>query len=488
MTRFVNIAVFLFMSALVLEGCAASPATGRHFFTTMSPSEEASIGAEAHPKILAQFGGAYNDQALQNYVTQLGQNLASKSERTDVKYTFTIVNSPDINAFAIPGGYIYVTRGLMALANSEAELAGVISHEIGHITARHSAERQGDSILLGGGAFLGQLLGAVTGLSVIGDITAIGAAAQLQSYSRDQEFEADTLGVRYLSRASYTPRAMSDFLDSLQRESQLEAAEAGEKGDDGHTDIFASHPRTMDRVQRAIEAAGPNPDGKEERDAYLNRVAGLIFGDDADQGFVRHQRFIHPKLLISFDAPSGYRLINQPDAVLAVTADKSRLIHFSFAMPQPQGDLENYLATEVRKTLPLRNIQAFPLNQFEAATGIAVGRTRSGKDLAIRVVVLRDHNNKSYLFQLAGSPRDVQNHEGDLQYLINSFRQISPSEAQQYKSRRIALVTVGPKDTQESLAQRMMVEGNQLEWFRVLNRLNAGDRLVPGQRLKIVVE
>lgn len=475
---------------LLLTACATSPATGRRFFTTISPSEEAGIGAEQHPKILQQFGGAYPDTALQNYVSQLGKRLASQAERKDVTYTFTIVNTPDINAFAVPGGYIYVTRGLMALANNEAELAGVLSHEIGHINARHTAERQGDSILLGTGALIGQLLGAVVGLPALGDIASTGAAATLQSYSRDQEFEADSLGVRYLDRGGYQTRAMADFLDSLLRDTRLEAKEAGQEGAADKTDIFASHPRTMDRVDRAIQEAGPNnPNAKIERDAYLNRIGGLLYGDDPEQGFIRHHAFIHPKLRFAFDLPNGYRAINQPTMVAAVSKDQSNAIIFLLADPQPQGNLDDYLANQVARRIPLRNIQAFSVNQFEAATGIAVGRdANSGRAKAIRIVVLRGADGKTYMFELIGSPSAVQAQEGVLNQVVHSYRSLSPQEAAQYKPQRVALVTVGTGDTQESLAQKMQVEEDKLEWFQVLNRLDPATPLVPGQKLKIIIQ
>src|SRR5687768_9279841 len=224
------------LGALAGSGCAtgSSPATGRTFSTPISEQQESQLGREEHPKILEEFGGEYKEKPeLTAYVSSVGQFIAATSERKDVKYTFTVLNTPDVNAFAVPGGYIYTTRGLLALANNEAELASVLGHETGHITARHTAERMGQAqqTQLGvlGATLLGAVLGGETGANLAGGLASQYGQVRLAGYSQEQEFEADSLGVRYMKRATYDPQASATFLSALRAQTQLEAKLAGDR-------------------------------------------------------------------------------------------------------------------------------------------------------------------------------------------------------------------------------------------------------------------
>ena len=218
----------LLIPALALPSACArvvNPATGQTEFTAMSPAQEQEIGEEQHPQVLMQFGGPYDDAELQSYVSRIGDELAAVSELPELDFTFTVLNSEVINAFALPGGYVYITRGLLALADNEAELAGVMAHEIGHVTARHSAQRYSRGVLAQGGLAIGTVLAGVLGGGAAADLVqqagGLGAQAYLAGYSRDQEFQADELGVRYMARAGYDPTAMSSFLEKLERNDQL---------------------------------------------------------------------------------------------------------------------------------------------------------------------------------------------------------------------------------------------------------------------------
>ena len=205
---------------LLIAGCSTNPATGDRSFTGfMTLNDEVSIGKKEHPKILKAFGGIYNNRLITNYVKKIGNHLAKKSELPNIKWTFTVLNSSQVNAFALPGGYVYVTRGLIALASNEAELASVIAHEIGHVTARHTAQRYSNSILAGGISMAADIFFG----SIARDITSLAGKATILSYSRRQEFEADMLGARYLSKGGYNNRATPKFLTKLRSHSQLEA-------------------------------------------------------------------------------------------------------------------------------------------------------------------------------------------------------------------------------------------------------------------------
>ena len=278
----VSVAALLVGASVALGACQPVPATGQSGFSLISTEEERRMGAEADPEIQAAFGGPYHDARLQAYVAGLGQRLVGVSELAGQPFRFLVLDSPIVNAMALPGGYVYVTRGLVALADDEAELAGVIGHEIGHVTGRHTAQRQSQAIAAN---VLAGLLGVLSGVPAAGDLAGVGAAAYLQSYSRDQESEADGLGIRYLARAGWDPEAMASFLAKLRAQSQLEAALAGQSPDSvDQSSLWASHPRTHDRVREAAAEArhtaqaGAASLGRGNRDAFLARLDGLSYG------------------------------------------------------------------------------------------------------------------------------------------------------------------------------------------------------------------
>ncbi len=477
------------------SGCATatSPATGRTFSSPISQQQEAQLGQKEHPKILEEFGGAYVEKPdLTNYVSSIGQFIASTAERQDVKYTFTVLNTPDVNAFAVPGGYIYVTRGLVALANNEAELAGVLGHEAGHINARHTAERAGQAqqaqIGLLGAVLLGAVLGGESGAQLGGQLAAPVAQGYLAQYSQQQEFEADTLGVRYMKRATYDPQAMASFLSELRAQTQLEAQLAGKDPnvvDDAN--MLASHPRTIDRVQRAIqEAGGPLPNAMLERDIYLRKIDGIMFGDDPAQGVIAGRRFVHPPLRFAFEVPSGYKLVNLPD-VVAIKGPKGTLGNLTIADPQPQGSLtaalQNY---DPKGNIVFRDIEQITINGMDAATGLAQVNTKSGR-ANYRSVFIRHPNGKVYEFVFLSLADLGARYDNDFRDTAFSFRQIAAAEAAQHnKPMRIRIVAVKSGDTIQSLARRMVVADGKEGWFRVLNGLKEGQPLQAGQKMKIV--
>jgi predicted Zn-dependent protease len=451
------------------------------------------MGREEHPKILAEFGGAYDEKpALNAYVQSVGQFIAATSERKDVTYTFTVLNTPDVNAFAVPGGYIYITRGLLALANNEAEMAGVLGHEAGHINARHTAERAGQAqnTQLGvlGATLLGAILGGQTGANLAGGLASEYGQVRLAGYSQEQEFEADSLGVRYMKRATYDPQAMATFLGELRAQTQLEAKLAGKDPnvvDDQN--MLASHPRTIARVQRAIqEAGGPLPNAMTARDIYLKKIDGIMFGDDPAQGVIAGGKFVHPPLRFAFEVPSGYKLVNLPD-VVAIKGPKGTLGNLVLADPQPQGSLTEALRDyDPKGNIVLENIESLTINGMEAATGIAQVNTKSGS-ANYRSVLIRHPGGKVYEFVFLSLADLGSRYDSEFQKIANSFRQISASEAAQYdKPQRIHIVTVKSGDTVQSLASRMVVSDDKEGWFRVLNNLNQGQQVQPGQQVKIV--
>ncbi|HEX6940507.1 MAG TPA: M48 family metalloprotease [Longimicrobiales bacterium] len=475
---------------LLTGACTTNPATGRQSFTAfMSSEQEIEVGREQHPKILQEFGGEIEDAKIKAYVNALGQRLARSSEFPDLNWTFTVLNSDITNAFALPGGYVYVTRGLLSLASTEAELAGVLGHEIGHVTARHSAQRYSAGVAASLGALV---LGVLTGSDLVAQAGQSVAGIALASYSREQELEADTLGVRYLARAGYDPTAMSTFLAKLQMESALEAELAGRPGAEDELNIMATHPRTQDRVQEAIAAARQqvavpaNP--RIGRDEYLNTIDGMAYGGDRDSGFIRQRRFVHPALRLAFEVPPGFNIANGAASVSARGPANARIIFDRDARAETAGlDMVDYLQRVWARGARLQAVERIEINGMPAATGATRVQTNSGT-MDMRLVAIRFDPRTICRFIFATPPSATAGYNEAFRRTTYSFRKLSESEAAAAQPPRIAVVTVKSGDTVESLARRMAFDTAQVQRFRVLNGLGPGEEVRPGQRVKIVVE
>lgn len=466
---------------------ALPPAVAQEPFTPfMSPAQEIEVGRQEHPKILAQFGGVHDDPNIGGYVAVIGGALVANSELSRYPFTFTVLNSPVVNAFALPGGYVYVTRGLLALANNEAELAGVLAHEIGHVTARHVAQRYSRNVIAGLGA---ALLGALTDSAELSRVAQVGSQLYLSGFSRDQEYESDLLGVRYMSRTGYNPRAQASFLATLRAENELSATIAGRQGAGEGFDFFASHPRTADRVAAAIRAAdrsGLPPDAPLRREEYLRAIDGLLYGDDPAQGFVRGRVFAHPSIGFTFEVPTGFRLMNDSQAVLA-QGPRGAVIRFDGEKQRRRGSMAAYLTRVwVPKARP-SGVQTFSLDGMELATGSSRVQGASGP-LDVRFVAIRFSPTQIYRFVLATPPQATRAMQREMLRAALSFRRLDRGEAARYKPRRLQMVRVEPGQSVASLASFMAVDDYPLKRFRVLNALAPGDALAPGRVVKLVRE
>lgn len=477
--RMLKISLLAALSALALSGCSTNPATGRPMVSLVSPQEEQRAGAEMHPQILAEFG-RYDNERVQAYVNRVGQSLVPRTELPNERWTFTVLDSPIVNAFALPGGYVYVTRGLLALAQSEAELASVLGHEMGHVTARHAAQRQTAAV---GAGLLGVLVGVVTGSGELANASAGTGQALVAGYSRDQEFEADTLGIRYIGRSGYDVAAAGDFLDRMDAQSRLEAAMMGQPGQVDRYNIMSTHPRTPDRVARATrEARASGATGsRTDREAYLAAVDGLIYGDSPAQGFARGQRFVHPQLGFGFEVPPGYRLFNRADSVIAQNPNGS-LIVFDGA-PNQGLSMAEYLSRSTNNGVA--DIRRTSINGFEAAQGRVSGRV-GGRPVEGTVLALRYDASTIYRFMFLAPAGAGEATRAGFERTAESFHRLSEGEASGLQPYRIRVVTVRAGDTVQSLAARLPYPDFKVERFRVLNGLEANEGVVAGQRVKIV--
>lgn len=470
-------------SLLLISACSINPATGERQFTAlMSPAQEVQVGAEEHKKIVAQMG-LYQDAELQAYVERVGKAVTKNTERPEVQYKFFIVDSPIVNAFALPGGYIYVSRGLLALANTEAELAAVLGHEAGHITARHSAERYSHGVLASLGA-------AVVSLAVdngaVSQAAGIGSDLYLKSYSRSQENEADALGIRYLSRSDYDERAMTSFLSNLQAQSELEARLEGRSGG-ANVSYFSTHPATSERVSKTItEARQYEAGGVIERTPYLKAIDGVTYGDSADQGFARGQDFYHPKLGFTFSVPNGFKIINNPAQVVA-TSDSGAVVVFDMAGNTENQNALNYLTQTWIKNESLNSVESITVNGMPAAAAAFPG-TINNRAVTIRVVAIQWQPNKFVRFQIAIPNNASSSLVDGLKRTTYSFRNMTANEQQNIRPYRVRMIVAGAGDSVASLARRQPFTNLQEERFRVLNGLKPGENLSAGQAYKIIVD
>lgn len=473
---------------LALAACTPvrNPATGELQYTSMTPAEEARIGREQHPKVLAEFGGEAKEPRARAYVQEIGQKVKAVSELARQPFTFTLLDSDMVNAFALPGGYVYVTRGLLALADDEAELAGVLGHEIGHVTARHTAQRY-DRAMLGqlgaiAATIAGGLLAGEAGAQLGQTLGTTAATAYVQGFSREQELEADRLGIRYLARAGYDPMAMASFLDALEAESRLRFRLERQK--DTVPDWLRSHPRTRDRVREAAAAAS-GKDGVRDRDRFLAAIDGLTFGDSPAQGFVRGSRFIHPELDFRFEAPPGFTLINRPEAVIGRAAD-GRFLQFDLGEAKQTADAASYLQREWIAKQRLDRLRTITTEDGRrGALGLGRVRFRNEPAAAMFAVVESGRPRQFYRFVLLRegglSASDLAAYEAT----VRSLRRLDAADRAEARPYRIRIHTVRPGETEASLAARMAIP-NGAEWFAVLND-TARRPIRPGEKVKLVV-
>lgn len=470
------------VSVLALSALVASPVLAPDPVVAqaaMSVSDKRA-GQQAYGQIVQQFGGAV-DGPLADYVRRVGLKVALPSVPGSVPadWTITVLNSPVPNAMATPGGYLYITRGLLGMINSEAELASVLGHEAGHVSGRHSAKRQGRATL---GA-LATIGAALLGGDLAAQAVNTTAGALVQGYSRGQEHDADTRGLRYAAIAGYDPRAAASMLAALERVSTVEGQARMERS--GLQSIFASHPVTAERIQRVAREARAMPAGGTlARDPYLAAIDGMYFGDAPSEGIISGPSFRHAALRLGFDAPPGFQLQNSPTQVMGQARDGAS---FRFQLvPLPAGQPLQALVQQVwpqvaQGQYPRIDYRETRINQLDAALSSAPMRTRQGT-ANVGVNAYRFSDSQAAVF-VTVSPEGQPTR---FQPLVTSFRRLTPAEAAEAgRGRRIDVVTVRPGDTAPALAARMAPPYNRLDSFLALNGIE-NRALQPGERLKLI--
>lgn len=469
--------LFVVIALTVVSACSTNPATGqKQFAALMSPQQEVNVGASEHQKVLKQYG-LYQDADLQAYVERVGRKVTAQTERPEVQYKFFVIDSPIINAFALPGGYIYVSRGLVALANSEAELAAVLAHETGHITGRHSAERYSRGLVTSLGA---AVISAAVDRSGVTQALGVGSNLYLSSYSRGQEAEADSLGLRYMTRGGYDASAMPSFLTSMYQESTLASDGKGEG-----FNYFSTHPATGQRVaDTTAQLVSYKKGGIINRDEFLNVVNGIVYGDSPEHGYVRGHGFYHPGMGFKFNVPEGFKITNQPDKVVA-TSRSGAVILFDIVSSDGLSPSE-FIARKWTKGDGSVVPEKTSVNGRNAATAGLEGSVNN-VPMNIRLIAI-DWNGKIARFQVAIPKNAGSALLEDLKRSTYSFDSITQSERNSIRPQRLKVVTAGAGETVSSLANRQPFNNENETRFRVLNGLKSGQGVVSGQRYKIVVD
>ncbi len=433
------------------------------------------IGANEHPRIIASYGGEFRDEKTERLVARIVGALTLVSENPSQAYRITVLNSPAVNAFALPGGYLYVTRGLLALANDSSEVAAVLSHEMAHVTANHGLERQRREQEV---ELAGQVAEELFANSIAERRAVARGKLSLAAFSRNQELQADVIGVRMLGEAGYDPYAAARFLESMNANQHFSSVDPDT---DSSLDFLASHPNAPQRVQLAknhARAFGQEGVGDRGREYYLEGIDGLLFGDSPNEGYVRGTEFLHPVLGVKFRVPAGFRIDNNADAVLA-TGPGDLAIRFDGVTDDGRQSLKDYIASGWVTGLGPSSIRETRIDGLPAATA----RARADRwDFDITVIRFKD---RIYRFLTA-----AQSGSGELETTASvvraGFRKMSPAEIRETEPLRIRIVTVAPGDTVASLAARMKGIERNVELFQLLNAVSSGSTLAPGQKVKIV--
>jgi predicted Zn-dependent protease len=460
--------------AALLSGCAALG------FGNMSVPSDAPrvIGPERprdqdHERLVAAFGGEAKAPQMQRRLNDIVNRLVMATDRPDESYQVTILNSPVVNAFALPNGRLYVTRGLLALANDTSEVAAVLSHEIAHVTLRHASQR---NELQARSTLIKRVTENVLNDAEQAAVEQSEARSNLANFSRAQELEADQTGVRVLARAGFDPYGAPRFLTALGRSG------TGSK-DNAGADMMASHPSTNDRISQALQAAkraGQPGMGEATRSEYLASLDGIAFGDDPADGVVKGRRFTHARLGVAFEAPDGFSLENTSQAVLGASQDGSRRLLFDAANTPSGQSLEEVLRSTWTDTIEPGSLETTTINGLPVATATSVGKEWSFRLSAIRI------GSTTYRLIMA-----VRSGGGDLegmfQRTLNTVRQVKRDEARQVRPLKLQVVTAQEGDTAQRLAERMPVD-RALDRFLLLNGLERNAPLKPGERYKIIVE
>lgn len=462
-------------AGLGMAGCAANLATGERHLNLISESQEIAMGLQADSQIVASLG-LYSDDALQTYVQELGSKMAATSERPKLPWTFRVVDDPTVNAFAVPGGFIYVTRGLMTYIANEAELSGVIGHEIGHVTAQHSVHSMSNQQVTQLGVTAGMMIEPK--LQRYGQYLNAGLGLLYLKYSRDDENQADHLGLRYMVRAGSDPREMIGVFDMLDRVGQA-------SGGSSVPEWLETHPRPENRsadFQEEIDSLQMNLSGLSvNRDGYLRRIDGMVFGHNPRDGFFRDNHFYHPELEFDFVFPAGWQTVNQKEAVAAISSDQDAVLQITIASGASGTEAANEffgqdgLQAGRRETGNLNGLPAIAAT-FRAQTeeGVLQGKA-----------AFVEYRGLTYMLLGYTTEALWSKYQNSITGALESFRRLTDTETLNMQPMRLRIVTVTTPSTLAQLATQHQ-SPVQLETLAIINQSLTTSGFQAGDRVKMV--
>jgi len=475
----------IIFSLIALSGCAVNPVTGESDFVLMSEDEEIAIGRQNHAKIIQRYG-LYDAPALQDYVQKVGNKLANKSHRRNLIFRFSVLDSSDINAFALPGGYIYITRGLMAYLSNEAELAAVLGHEIGHVTARHGVRQQSTAAATG---FFAAILASQAGFAGAGSLLNTIGVALVRGYGRENELESDRLGAEYLALSGYDPMAMLEVIRVLKNQEiyDKQLAKNEDREPNAYHGVFATHPDNDKRLQQVVKRARQlqKPNVKTNQVAFLRNIEGLVFGDSEKHGILRGNKFYHRELNIHLELPKGWRVENQANRIIAIAPKNKGLLQITAVDINKRISPKQFLKQRL-KLDKLQNGERIQNRDLEGYTAISsVPRTVYGTRQVRFVVIYKQ--NTAWVFQgLAKNEKKPFQFDDEIINTAKSFRTLTAAERKQAKPRRIHIITAKQNTRFANLAKQSQLGSNAEAQLRLLNKHYPDGEPKPGTALKII--
>lgn len=471
----------------LLPACSVNPVSGQSDFVLMSEAEELALGRKEHPNILKQYG-EYSDAELQAEVERVGQQLARKSHRSGLEYHFTVLDSSEVNAFALPGGYIYITRGLLVYLNNEAELAAVLGHEIGHVTARHSVRQLSAATAKELGYSLTSLFVPELRSESVKQLFDVLGTALIRGYGREHELEADRLGAEYLARTGYDPEAMIGVIRVLKNQELFERQLAKEEQREPRVyhGVFSTHPdndQRLKEVVRAAERLKSRPVSRQvSREAFLQKQQGLVYGASAQQGILHRNRFYHRELEIAVAFPAGWDVDNRADRLVAVAPKETAVLQLTTQKPEKGEDAGEWLRANVSG---LKQFERIATAGIAGATGKATIKTSFGLRQA-RVAALQ-HKGLRYLFiGITAQEGALGQYDPDFLRSIRDLHALRPDERALAEPRRIELHRLRSGEQLADLANRASFERHAEEQLRLLNDYYPRGEPQPGTLLKTV--
>ena len=469
--------VFLFL-ILSLSGCAVNPVTGKQDFVVLSEEQEIQMGREYNAQILRQYQ-IYEDEKIQNYVQSIGESLAKKSHRPNLIYRFTVLDSPEINAFALPGGYIYINRGLMAYMSSEEELAAVLGHEIGHVTARHSVRQYSQAQLMG---VLSAAIEINSGRTA-GDIANLASGALLSGYGREMELEADDLGAQYIYQDGYSPQGMYDVLAVLKDQEIYSKKVAKQRGIEprNYHGVFASHPSNDKRLQEILDNVSQNfvKGTNKSKSNYLAMIEGMVFGDSQQAGVTRGNEFFHGPLNLYLSSPENWEIINNANSLIFNAPFGEATLQVTLEDLNFVESPEDYLKRFVRNTTDEEVLMIDGLSGFTAKT------YRSGRTTRM-AVIFKDDKAYQFIAYLKERGGDFSSYDLQFMNIIKSLRSLTDKESKYSQPLRIKTYKVRQGETYESIASTSSITLNPEDQLRLLNGDYPDKELTVGRVIKIV--